>query len=231
MDGSFWERSWGTIDPGRVAAYAEGFDFAEDTVIELLKRRGVRNVCDAGCGCGVYSLKLARFGFEVSGFDIAEDAVGLAVRLLSENGYPAGDFRRADVLSTGYPSDCFDAVVARDVIDHMPIRRGVEAVRELWRIVRPGGCVLLTLDAADGEYESEPHEINGDGDYLFTRGKWEGMTFHPYSISEIGKLTGGIVYRLLASGENGFVVALEAETDGGDGRGGKDSDLIFDRIF
>ena len=136
MDKNFWDRSWGTVDSERVLSYASGFDFAEDAIIEFLRKRGVRSVCDAGCGCGVYALKLARFGFDVSGFDIAEDAVGLAKRLLSENGYPVGDFRRADVLATGVPSEFFYAVVARDVIDHMPTGRGVCAVRELMRIVR-----------------------------------------------------------------------------------------------
>ena len=47
---------------------------------------------------------------------------------------------------------------------------GIGAVKELLRIVRPGGWVVITLDTADG-YESEPHEINEDGDWLFTHGK------------------------------------------------------------
>lgn len=209
MDKTFWDRTWETVAPERISAYAAGFDTAEDAIIAFLQRKRAKTVCDAGCGCGVYSLKLARSGFSVSGFDIAEDAVLLTKKLLSKNGYSARDFKRADVLSTGYPSKCFDAVVARDVIDHMPIKQGMDAVSELLRIVRPGGCVLLTLDATDSEYESEPHEINEDGDYLFVRGKWNEMVFHPYSAMEIKKLTDGIKYNILPSSENGFIVALD----------------------
>ncbi len=182
---------------------------AEDSIIAFLRKKKAKYVCDAGCGCGIYSLKLARFGFAVSGFDIAEDAVLLTQKLLSEEGYAAQGFKRANVLSTGYPSQCFDAVVARDVIDHMPLKQGMDAVKELFRIVRPGGCVLLTLDAADSEYEAEPHETNKDGDYLFIRGKWNGMVFHPYSDSEIKKLTDGMKYNILPSNEKGFIVALD----------------------
>ena len=209
MDKTFWDRSWETIAPERISSYAAGFDMAEDAIIAFLQKKNAKYVCDAGCGCGVYSLKLARFGFAVSGFDIAEDAVLLTQKLLSENGYSAQGFKRANVLSTGYPSKCFDAVVARDVIDHMPIKQGMNAVKELLRIVRPGGCVLLTLDAADSEYESEPHATSIDGDYLFNRGKWNGMAFHPYSALEIKKLADGIKYNILSSNENGFIVALD----------------------
>ena len=80
---------------------------------------------------------------------------------------------------------------------------------ELLRIVRPGGCVLLTLDKTDAEYEAELHAVNSDGDYLFTGGKWSGMAFHPYTPEEIGKLTAGHDARILSESESGFLVVIE----------------------
>lgn len=210
MDNTFWERSWKTISPERISSYAEGFDMSEDEIIAFLKKKNAKTVCDAGCGCGLYSLKLARFGFTVSGFDISENAALLTKNLLSENGYPGADFKRADVLSTGYPAESFDAVVSRDVIDHMPINQAVKAVRELLRIVKPGGRVILTLDETDGEYESEPHVTSADGDYQFTSGKWSGMTFHPYSASDIKKLADGLGYGVLPSEDSGFTAIIGA---------------------
>ena len=210
---SFWDRTWKEIFPERVSAYAAGLGPDRDDIIAFLQDRGARRVCDAGCGCGVYALKMARHGFEVSGFDIAESAVALAKKLLSDNGYPAEKFRCASILATDYEDVSFDAVVARDVVDHMPIKQGMDAVNELLRIVRPGGYVILSLDAADGEYESEPHETNADGDYLFVSGKWSGMVFHPYSPEEISKLTAGHDSRLLSSDENGFTVLLGKQND------------------
>ncbi len=139
---------------------------------------------------------------------MAEHAVSLTKKLLSENGFSAENFKRATVLSTGYTDGHFDAVVARDVVDHMPIRQGISAVTELLRIVKPGGYVLLTLDAADDEYEAQPHETNEDGDYFFTRGKWDGMVFHPYSRSEVEKLTDGRKCKLLLQNGEGFLVVI-----------------------
>ncbi|MBQ9459125.1 MAG: class I SAM-dependent methyltransferase [Oscillospiraceae bacterium] len=206
---SFWDRSWNSISGDRVLSYVEQFDYSADEIIRFLREREFRSICDAGCGCGVYALKLAANGFSVSGFDVSESAVALTKKLLSEKGYPAEAFRTGDVLATGCADGQFDAVVSRDVIDHMPIKQGAAAVAELLRIVRPGGCVLLTLDGTDAEYESERHTVNEDGDYIFTGGKWNGMIFHPYSQNDVEKLTQGHGSRLLSASESGFLVALE----------------------
>lgn len=208
---AFWEQSWKTIDPMRISSFIQGFDTTQDAIINFLKTRKVTHVCDAGCGCGVYSLKLAQHGFSISGFDMAENAVLLTKKLLSEEGFLADDFKRANILATGYPDSCFDAVVARDVVDHMPIKHGIRAIEELLRIARPGGYVLLTLDAADDEYEAEPHEINEDGDYIFCRGKWDGMVFHPYSPGEVAKLTAGWNSKLLLQNEKDITVMIEKQ--------------------
>ena len=210
---AFWEQSWKTIDPIRVSSYIQGFDTTQDAIINFLKTRKVTHVCDAGCGCGAYSFQLAQQGFTVSGFDMAENAVLLTKKLLLERGFSAENFKQANILATGYPDSCFDAVVARDVVDHLPIKQGIRAIEELLRIVRPGGYVLLTLDAADDEYEAEPHEINEDGDYIFCRGKWDGMVFHPYSRSEAAKLTAGRDSKLLQNRKE-IIVMIEKQTQG-----------------
>ena len=206
---SFWENSWKNADPARLAAYADRFDYSEDALIRLLKRRGVKTVCDAGCGCGVYALKLALHGFSVSGFDLSPEAAAAAKALLSKKGFSDVPFRAADLLNTGDPDASFDAAVARDVLDHLPIEAASLALRELLRIVKPGGCVLLTLDLSDEEYETEPHETNAAGDYCFTAGKWAGMVFHPYSRREIERLTEGLDALPVEETEGGFTVLVE----------------------
>lgn len=207
---AFWETSWKTLDPGRVFSYVERFDFSEDAILRCLRQRGVQRVCDAGCGCGVYALKLAMHGFAVAGFDLSEHAVEFTRRLLEGKGYPSQDFRAANVLETGYADGVFDAVVCRDVLDHMPLQKAVAAVRELLRIVRPGGVLLLTLDQTDEEYEAQPHTVNADGDYLFSAGKWKGMVFHPYSPETCSELTGGYSAECLPL-EDGCGIILEKQ--------------------
>lgn len=99
-------------------------------------------------------------------------------------------------------------MVCRDVLDHLPLREARAALEELLRILRPGGCLLLTLDETDEDYEAQPHTLSPDGDYEYTDGKWKGMVFHPYPPEELEKLTGGR-HALLSSSEKGSVLLLE----------------------
>ena len=181
---SFWDSSWNTVDPNRIAEYIGTFDMGEDETIAALHRYGVQSVCDAGCGCGIYALKLAANGFIVSGFDVSARAVEIARELFQKSGYSA-DFKTNSILETAYADGQFDCVISRDVLDHISKADAVMAVKELCRITKPGGIVWFTLDALDDEYETETHIINADGDYVFTDGKWNGMVFHPYREEEV----------------------------------------------
>ncbi len=175
----FWNASWENINPERIADYLRNMDLSPDGIIKTLHQNGVRNICDAGCGCGAYARKLVANGFTVSGFDIAQQAVKIAAELLAQSGFSV-ELKAASVLHTGYADGQFDAVVCRDVLDHIHRADAILALEELCRITKPGGIILFTLDCLDEEYESQPHQVNTQGDFLFTDGKWAGMVFHPY---------------------------------------------------
>lgn len=203
----FWNHSWNQVDMNRVSEYIKKAELSSD-LIDYLKEQQAKVVCDAGCGCGAYSLLLALNGFKVSGFDISPAAVEMSKELLSSKNLEYGDFHACDISATGYDDNRFDAVISRDVIDHMSLMNGIAAIQELHRIVKKGGSVILTLDRSDAEYEAEPHIVNSDGDYLFTEGKWEGMVFHPYSESEISKLVQVGTIAHLESIADGFQIVI-----------------------
>lgn len=182
----FWDASWGTIDERRLKEYITRKE-EPDEMIKCLLRQKVKTVCDAGCGCGAYTLRLLRYGFDMSGFDVASGAVEIAERLMQSVGKFA-KLKTANVLQTGYQENEFDAVISRDVLDHMRKFDAKRAVRELCRITKPGGILLFTLDGMDEEYEREPHCVTEEGDYLFESGKWEGMVFHPYRREEVAEI-------------------------------------------
>lgn len=181
---SFWDSSWECIDPNRITEYIDTFDMGEDDLIATMHRYGVQSVCDAGCGCGIYSLKLAVNGFSVSGFDVSAHAVEIAQGSIQKAGYSA-NLKTASIRDTGYTNNQFDCVISRDVLDHISKADAIIALKELCRITKPGGIVLFTLDSLDEEYETQPHIVNADGDYVFTDGKWNGMVFHPYNREEV----------------------------------------------
>jgi SAM-dependent methyltransferase len=102
-------------------------------------------VLDVACGSGASALPAA----EHVGPTGSVLAVDVADRLLArgrEKARAAGlenvEFRVGDMLDTRLPSASFDAVVCVFGIFFVPDMTA--AVRELWRLVRPGGTLAVT---------------------------------------------------------------------------------------
>jgi SAM-dependent methyltransferase len=61
--------------------------------------------------------------------------------------YPELDARVADVRALPFEAGSFDAVVSTSTLDHFPSRADLEtALRELHRVLAPGGVAVVTLD-------------------------------------------------------------------------------------
>jgi cytochrome P450/SAM-dependent methyltransferase len=96
---------------------------------------------DEAMGEGLYPA-LAVNGNEVTGIDISESILASA-----RDRYPRLEAHRADVRSLPFPDRRFDAVVSNSSLDHFASRDEILlALRELRRVMKPGGRLLLTLD-------------------------------------------------------------------------------------
>jgi len=61
--------------------------------------------------------------------------------------YPELDARVADVRALPFEAGSFDAIVSTSTLDHFHSRADIEtALRELHRVLAPGGLAVLTLD-------------------------------------------------------------------------------------
>jgi SAM-dependent methyltransferase len=121
-----------------------GYD-APSVAVGLLRsalgdRWATADVLDAGCGTGLVgaALRVAGFGGSLTGIDLSPVSVERA-RL--RGGYAdvqIGDLRRP----LPYGDDRFDGLTCVGVLTYVP---DIEAIwREFCRVVRPGGCVVLT---------------------------------------------------------------------------------------
>jgi SAM-dependent methyltransferase len=112
-----------------------------------LGENGVR-VLDAGCGSGRTLDELVDYG-EVSGVDLS----GAAVRAARERGY--GDVQVGRVEELPWPAETFDLVTSLDVIEHTDDDR--VTLRELLRVTKPGGHLLVTVPAYQALWSS--HDV------------------------------------------------------------------------
>jgi SAM-dependent methyltransferase len=105
-------------------------------------RPGMR-LLDAGCGPGSITLGMAAAVApgEVVGLDLSPAMVEQARALATERGVPNVRFDVGDVLALPFPDAGFDAAFESAVLEHVP--DPARAVRELRRVLRPGGVVGL----------------------------------------------------------------------------------------
>ena len=106
--------------------------FVEDICRRVTDRRP--RILDVGCGTGANLMMLSKFG-EAEGVDISEDALAFC----RERGLDKVRLGAGEELP--YDAGTFDLVTALDVVEHMD--DDLAGLREMQRVLRPGGRVLL----------------------------------------------------------------------------------------
>lgn len=127
---------WGTA-PGFVGPRHA---LRERLLLELLlSGRPGPEVLNAGAGQGTFSHSLESRGFSVTSSDASAEACEVLERSV------LGEVVRAALPELPFADECFDAVVAGEVLEHLEDDGG--AVRELARVLRRGGVLVASVPA------------------------------------------------------------------------------------
>jgi ubiquinone/menaquinone biosynthesis C-methylase UbiE len=104
------------------------------------------SVLDLGCGSGdPADIEVAK-EHQITGVDISQTQIDLARRNI-----PAGRFLHADAGSVQFPSASFDAVISFYSLEHIPRQEHETILRRIYDWLRPGGFLLLSMEADDIE--------------------------------------------------------------------------------
>ncbi len=150
-----------------IAGGREGYDRLkvlsrvwEEATETMLRQAGVGagvHCLDVGCGSGDVTFVLAQMvgpTGSVVGIDTDRAELDLVGRECAARGISNVDLAVADASTLDADAE-FDVVYSRFLLEHLP--EPVEALRRMWRAVRPGG-VLVSQDADfEGAFAEPPH--------------------------------------------------------------------------
>jgi SAM-dependent methyltransferase len=109
-----------------------------ERIIDDLRLPARARILDAGCGSGRNMVALARHGV-VTGVELSQTSAARAAERR------VGEVIEGSVLSMPLESASFDLAVCLDVIEHL--EDDLAALRELRRVIAPGGALLVTVPA------------------------------------------------------------------------------------
>ncbi|MFC1919860.1 class I SAM-dependent methyltransferase [Chloroflexota bacterium] len=182
-----------------------------ELAFRLLKIEKGMQVLDFGCGTGNFSVKLAKKGCRVTGVDVSEEMLKIARSKAVMQRFDI-DFIRITGDELAFEDSYFDAVVTMATFEF--IKDSLKVLAELFRVVKPGGQVLvgtIAKDSAWGEYyESESHQNDSVFKYAYFKTLQDLMSWKKDNL--IG--TGECLFIPPVSDEHEFNIDQENELAG-----------------
>ena len=146
-------------------------------------RLGLRpgdRVLDLGCGFGRHAFEAARRGAHVIALDAGPQEVdcvaGIFHAMVAAGelvaGHPPTGAVQGDALHLPFGDDSFDRVICSEVLEH--IGDDVGAMRELARVLRPGGTMAITVprfgpEVVNWALSQEYHTVPGGHVRIYRR--------------------------------------------------------------
>jgi ubiquinone/menaquinone biosynthesis C-methylase UbiE len=118
-------------------------------------------VLDLGSGMGVMARELARRGLTVESVDVNAEEQEVAAALTAGTGLESRiAFKPADGSALPFPDGAFASAVTFNVLHHLA--DGASVLREVLRVLRPGGVLVLADFSPEGfDFAARVHAAEG----------------------------------------------------------------------
>jgi len=127
----------------------------QERLRRLLPLTGEERALDVGTGAGAFAIALAPFVREVVGVDIVPGLLEEGRKRAPANVELVG----ADSTALPYERGSFDLVCTAGTLHH--VQRPELVLAEMNRVLRPGGTMLVVVDAESGSTGSIPKPHRG----------------------------------------------------------------------
>jgi ubiquinone/menaquinone biosynthesis C-methylase UbiE len=135
-----------------------------ELILVLLRPGPGEFLLDAGCGTGIFTMDMLSCGARVVGLD-------LSLPMIRRAGQKARNSRlqiiSADLLNLPFPENSFDKAVSITALEFIPDAR--KAVKELFRVTRSGGPVVVATLNSQSPWAESRREEGRKGHPLFSK--------------------------------------------------------------
>jgi ubiquinone/menaquinone biosynthesis C-methylase UbiE len=136
--------------------------YPDEEVVRIIKKffvpNNIKNVLDAGCGAGRHSLAMLRENINVTAIDTSESAVNISKELILGT-YKNINISVASITELPFENDSFEGIICWGVLHYLTNDEFDKAMNELYRVLKPGGFIGLTLRSIE---DSECDDNNKD---------------------------------------------------------------------
>ena len=115
-------------------------------VFEICNLKQGMKVLDAGGASSPIVFYCGEKGIDITTFDLQEPLVENTKGVATKMGWNTITAIKRDMTETGFSDDYFDAVISISVLEHLPKKVKIKAIKEFTRILKPNGIIGLTFD-------------------------------------------------------------------------------------
>ncbi len=154
-------------------------------ITRKLKKYQVKKVLDLGCGSGWLSIFMSKYGFDITGVDIAGPAIELGKTWAQEDNANV-TLVADDLLNLSFADSSFDAIVCNSVLEHFRSDQAKVLFDKIHKMLVDKGFFFGCFDAVGtgkGEYFELP-----DSTHVYTDLMRQGMMLRNYTDQELKEL-------------------------------------------
>lgn len=119
-------------------------------------------ILDVGCGDGRHCKLFHENGAKTIGIDLSD-----AMLAESRKYFPAGEFRKMNMLALDFPDSHFDGIWSSGSIYHVPKKDIGQVISEFSRVLKPRGITAVNFKLGDGEgMMKNPNSFSGSPRYF-----------------------------------------------------------------
>lgn len=122
-------------------------------ILENLDIKPGMRILEVGCGRGFYEAAVVKIypGVKIVGVDLNEKYLEVARRAVKDDNVT---FLKADATKLPFGNGEFDRIICTEVLEH--IRDDERVIREIFRVLKPRGKVLITVPNKDYPFFWDP---------------------------------------------------------------------------